>query len=82
MLRLAVCKLTDAGYEYIGMDHFAAELERLRALHEDGLVQICRDRIVLTPVGRLLMRTVAMVFDAYLGAPARVLKPESRSRVI
>ena len=35
--------------------------------------------IALTPVGRLLMRTVAMTFDAYLGADARAAR---MSRVI
>ncbi len=55
----------------IGFDgYFARELEQLRALAADGLVELGGDRIELTPVGRLLMRNVAMTFDAYLAAPA------------
>ncbi|MDE2305823.1 MAG: oxygen-independent coproporphyrinogen III oxidase [Gammaproteobacteria bacterium] len=45
--------------------YFAAELDRLQELRADGLVDIDDRRIALTPRGRLLMRNVAMVFDAY-----------------
>jgi oxygen-independent coproporphyrinogen III oxidase len=47
-------------------DYFAGELERLQPLAEDGLVQLGEDRIVVTPRGRLLLRNIGMVFDAYL----------------
>jgi oxygen-independent coproporphyrinogen-3 oxidase len=40
-------------------------------LQADGLVDLTDGRIALTPVGRLLMRNVAMTFDAYLGADVR-----------
>jgi oxygen-independent coproporphyrinogen-3 oxidase len=48
--------------------HFAAELDRLKTLADDGLVEIEARCIALTPRGRLLMRTVAMTFDARLPA--------------
>ncbi len=56
--------------------YFGKELEELQALQTDGLVDLTDDRlagrrIALTPVGRLLMRNVAMTFDAYLGADVR-----------
>ncbi|HEX8011272.1 MAG TPA: oxygen-independent coproporphyrinogen III oxidase [Casimicrobiaceae bacterium] len=47
-------------------DYFATELEALAPLAEDGLVEIGAGSIVVTPRGRLLLRTVAMVFDRYL----------------
>jgi oxygen-independent coproporphyrinogen-3 oxidase len=47
--------------------YFALELERLRAFEEDGLVVRTGTQLELTPLGRLFMRNVAMVFDAYLG---------------
>ncbi|HET9668912.1 MAG TPA: oxygen-independent coproporphyrinogen III oxidase [Casimicrobiaceae bacterium] len=47
-------------------EHFEAELAALRSLADDGIVEIDRDSLVVTPVGRLLVRVVAMVFDAYL----------------
>jgi len=59
--------------------HFAGELERLGALEDDGLVATDRDGIRVTEAGRLLLRPIAMVFDAYskpfvaepAGAPRR-----------
>ncbi len=47
-------------------DCFAAEQADLRALAEDGLVKIFPDLIRVTPAGRLLIRNIASVFDAYL----------------
>ena len=46
--------------------YFAQELEALETLAEDGLVEIDRDWIHVTPRGRLLVRRVCMVFDRYL----------------
>ncbi|MDQ7038145.1 MAG: oxygen-independent coproporphyrinogen III oxidase [Aquificota bacterium] len=47
-------------------DYFSEELENLRELEEDGLIEV-RDRSIrILPAGRLLIRNVAMVFDAYL----------------
>ena len=45
---------------------FAAELQELKQLADDGLVEIQPDWIVVTPKGRLLVRAVCMVFDRYL----------------
>jgi oxygen-independent coproporphyrinogen-3 oxidase len=47
-------------------DYFAPELEALAPLVADGLVDVDATSIAITPRGRLLMRTVAMVFDRYL----------------
>lgn len=47
--------------------HFAAELARLEPLAGDGLVEVEPDRLRVTPLGRLLVRAIAMQFDAYLG---------------
>ncbi len=46
--------------------HFARELDDLQPLEADGLVELQPDEIRVTPRGRLLVRNVAMVFDAYL----------------
>ncbi len=53
-------------YELDFAGHFAAELQRLAPLAADGLVELRPDALVVTPLGRLLVRAVAMVFDAYL----------------
>jgi oxygen-independent coproporphyrinogen-3 oxidase len=51
--------------------YFAAELARLEPFEQDGLVKLRPGVIEVTPRGRLLLRNVAMVFDAYLqNAPA------------
>ncbi len=66
----------------IGFDqYFAPELQKLRSLSEDGLVQTGTRAIALTPRGRLLMRNVAMVFDAYL-ARREAAQAHAQSRVI
>jgi oxygen-independent coproporphyrinogen-3 oxidase len=49
---------------------FAADLAKLAPMSDDGLVEISEDRIEITPLGRLLVRNVAMAFDAYLGKAA------------
>ena len=49
---------------------FSSELEALRALEADGLVERSPNRLKVTPVGQLLLRNVAAVFDAYLKKPA------------
>ena len=48
-------------------NYFAAEIDRLGPLADDGLVVLQDDAIRLTDAGRLLMRSVAMMFDRYLG---------------
>lgn len=51
-------------------DAFADELRALGPLEADGLVQVHDDRIVVPHEARLLVRNVAMVFDAHLQTPA------------
>jgi oxygen-independent coproporphyrinogen-3 oxidase len=46
--------------------YFAPELADLQALEADGLVRVFSNSIDVTPVGRLLIRNIAAVFDAYL----------------
>ncbi|HVN46853.1 MAG TPA: oxygen-independent coproporphyrinogen III oxidase [Steroidobacteraceae bacterium] len=50
--------------------YFGAALARLEPQVADGLVVIEEGRIIVTAIGRLLLRNVAMCFDAYLHAPA------------
>lgn len=52
-------------------DDFAAALDRLRALEKDGLVELSENGdLVVTGVGRVLLRHVAMAFDAHLDPEA------------
>jgi oxygen-independent coproporphyrinogen-3 oxidase len=59
--------------------YFAAEMDRLRALAEDGLVVLDDRMIRVTSRGRLLLRIIAMCFDAYLAGAAQ---PARYSRTI
>ena len=45
---------------------FADALEALTPMEQDGLVSLRADRIEVNPLGRLLVRNIAMCFDAYL----------------
>jgi oxygen-independent coproporphyrinogen-3 oxidase len=49
-------------------EYFARELESLKPLEADGLLVSHERSFELTPIGRLLMRNVAMCFDVYLAA--------------
>ena len=53
-------------YEIDFAQHFAGELARLAPLATDGLVEVGTRSLAVTPLGRLLVRAVAMVFDAHL----------------
>ena len=46
--------------------YFDAEIERLEPLALDDLVDLTDTEIVVTPKGRLLLRSIAMVFDRHL----------------
>ncbi len=53
----------------LGIDfkrHFAKELESLTDLQSDNLVKVSEEGIEVTELGRLLIRNIAMRFDAYL----------------
>ena len=52
-------------------DYFAPELQALTEMADDGLVSVDRESITVQPLGRLLMRNIAMVFDAYMKQAAR-----------
>lgn len=51
----------------IGFDsYFADALEKLGAYEKDGLIALEPDRLKITGAGRLIIRNIAMCFDAYL----------------
>ncbi|MDH3521045.1 MAG: oxygen-independent coproporphyrinogen III oxidase [Myxococcales bacterium] len=53
-------------------ESFADALAELAPMQADGLVEIAADgSLVVTPAGRLLVRNVAMAFDAYLAEQRR-----------
>lgn len=60
-------------------EYFLHDLQRLQPLVVDGLAIEDSGRIQVTPRGRLLLRAIAMCFDAYLCVAAQ---PPRYSRVI
>jgi oxygen-independent coproporphyrinogen-3 oxidase len=72
VIQALMCRFS-VSFERVGAAHaiafheyFATELEELKPLVDDGLVEIATDAIIVTQRGRLLVRTVAMIFDRYL----------------
>jgi oxygen-independent coproporphyrinogen III oxidase len=47
-------------------EYFAEEMPPLEALQRDGLIELTRDTIRVTSIGRIFIRNVGMVFDSYL----------------
>lgn len=56
----------EAEHDVAFAEYFGAELEALRLLADDGIVTLGERSLAVTAAGRLLVRTVAMVFDRYL----------------
>jgi oxygen-independent coproporphyrinogen-3 oxidase len=61
------------------LEYFEADLLRLLPLAADGLVELSETHIRATPRGRLLLRSIAACFDAYLHRPATAPLPMARA---
>jgi len=67
--------ICDFGLDFAGIearhniqfgDYFAAELQALQTMQQDGLLEFDAKSIRVHPGGRLLIRNICMVFDRYL----------------
>jgi oxygen-independent coproporphyrinogen-3 oxidase len=47
-------------------EYFASSYPKLGTFVDDGLVTLHQDRILVNGMGRLVIRNIAMCFDAYL----------------
>ncbi len=47
-------------------DHFQEQLNELRTMEEDGLLEINDENLTITELGRFFVRNICMVFDGYL----------------
>lgn len=52
-------------------DYFAALWPQLQTMTRDGLIELDARGIRVLPAGRLLVRSLCMLFDAYLGQQNR-----------
>jgi oxygen-independent coproporphyrinogen-3 oxidase len=46
--------------------YFRSSLEQLQQFSDDGLLELSAEKIIIVGAGRLLLRNIAMCFDAYL----------------
>lgn len=58
----------DAAWLIDARSYFAAELEQLREMQGQGLVEVSEEGVKVTALGWFFVRGVAMVFDRYLQA--------------
>ncbi|WP_010626211.1 oxygen-independent coproporphyrinogen III oxidase [Halomonas sp. KM-1] len=56
----------EARHDIVFRDYFAEALAQLEEMQADGLLTIGAGAIEVLPAGRLMMRNMAMAFDAYL----------------
>ncbi|MCC7079212.1 MAG: oxygen-independent coproporphyrinogen III oxidase [Burkholderiales bacterium] len=71
MCQFEVCKDTIRDVWLIDFDaYFAAEAKELDTFEAEGLIERDASWISVTPRGRLLIRSICMVFDRYLRADA------------
>jgi len=56
-------------------DYFSQEIDALGEFEDDGLLTVTDDLIQVTSLGRLLIRNIAMTFDAYLAKQTSDKKP-------
>jgi oxygen-independent coproporphyrinogen-3 oxidase len=71
MCQFQVCKDTIRNAWLIDFDtYFAAECQALEAFEAEGMIERDATWITVTPRGRLLIRSICMVFDRYLRADA------------
>ena len=64
-------------------DYFAASLARLEQPERDGLVELGESGLTITPAGAMLLRIVAIAFDAYLTGDKQAAAASAKfSRVV
>jgi len=61
-------------YDIEFVDYFQKELAKLASFSDHGLLTLNRDTIKVSLKGRLLIRNICMVFDAYLGQQQEPLR--------
>lgn len=59
-------KEIEESYSIVFADYFTMELEKLKVMAEDGLLDISNKGIYVKAAGRLLIRNICMEFDRYL----------------
>ena len=66
-------------FEIDFFDYFKESIESLEQMQKEGLLRIQRDSMQILATGMLLVRNVAMAFDAYMGKYAQNKKSFSKT---
>lgn len=66
-MRLSLPEISRA-FNFNAAAYFADEWHRLEALADDKLLRLNAEELEVLPYGRLLIRNIAMIFDAYLNS--------------
>ena len=61
----------EQAYDVVFPQYFAALWPQLEQLHRDGLIELSAAGIEVRPAGRLLVRSLCMLFDRYLNDQVR-----------
>ena len=64
----------DEQFSIIFKDYFIEELELLQPIIADGLVEVTVAGIQISLAGRLLIRRICMIFDAYMKKPSTEIR--------
>ena len=73
-------QLIENQFQICFAQHFAKELNALEPMAMDGLISLTSNEIRVLDSGRLLIRAICMVFDAYLKTPAQAQAQASQTR--
>jgi oxygen-independent coproporphyrinogen-3 oxidase len=71
--------VVEEGFDIDFHDYFESSLQQLERFAEDGLVEITPGRLRIVGAGRLLLRNIAMCFDAYLDTIGKTKQVFSRT---
>ncbi len=56
----------EKAFSIVFSDYFTDELKQIQEMQADSLLKLTRDKILVLPEGKLLIRNICMVFDIYL----------------
>jgi len=59
-------KEIENSFNIVFSDYFSAELQELKEMQADTLLELTQEKILVLPEGKLLIRNICMVFDIYL----------------
>lgn len=56
----------ETDFNIVFSDYFSAELDKIKEMKKDSLLELTANKIIVLAEGKLLIRNICMVFDVYL----------------